>query len=56
MPSQNLELIFVSGNMWSQGWENIMDIVQPYENKTSVDVTPVLKEQVFYIRVFCYGC
>ena len=49
-------LIFVSGNMWSQVWENIMDIVQPYQNKTFVDVTPVLKEQVFYIRVFSHDC
>ena len=32
--------------MWSQEWNNILDIVTPYPNATGVDVTPQLVEQV----------
>ena len=34
------------GNMWSQEWNNILDIVTHYPNSTSVDITPQLVEQV----------
>lgn len=27
------------GNMWAQSWVNIYDLVEPYKNKTSLDVT-----------------
>ncbi|XP_066299955.1 angiotensin-converting enzyme-like [Branchiostoma lanceolatum] len=27
------------GNMWSQSWSNIYDLVEPYPGKTSIDVT-----------------
>ena len=32
--------------MWSQEWNNVLDIVTPYPNFTSVDITPQLVEQV----------
>ena len=34
------------GNMWAQSWINIYDLVEPFPDKTSVDVTPVLKQRV----------
>ncbi|XP_071788169.1 angiotensin-converting enzyme-like isoform X1 [Asterias amurensis] len=30
------------GNMWSQSWLNILDLVLPYPDAKSIDVTPVL--------------
>ncbi|XP_035658124.1 angiotensin-converting enzyme-like [Branchiostoma floridae] len=33
----------VLGNMWSQSWINIYDLVEPYPGKTSLDVTPKMK-------------
>ncbi|XP_052094708.1 uncharacterized protein LOC127730371 [Mytilus californianus] len=38
------------GNMWSQTWDNILEIVQPFKNKTSVDVTSALKEQNYTVH------
>lgn len=35
----------VLGNMWAQSWLQLDDICQPYPNKPSVDITPVLKEK-----------
>ncbi|KAK6182477.1 hypothetical protein SNE40_010158 [Patella caerulea] len=32
------------GNMWSQQWNSLLDLLQPYD-KESVDVTPAMKEQ-----------
>lgn len=43
---KKLTTFLILGNMWSQSWENIVDIIQPFKNKTSVDVTPALKKQV----------
>ena len=37
--------------MWSQQWNNILDIVTPYPNSTSVDVTPQLVEQVSPVNI-----
>ncbi|CAH1242075.1 ACE [Branchiostoma lanceolatum] len=31
------------GNMWSQSWINIYDLVEPYPGKTSLDVTPKMQ-------------
>uniref|UniRef100_A0A1E1WWB8 Angiotensin-converting enzyme n=1 Tax=Tityus obscurus TaxID=1221240 RepID=A0A1E1WWB8_TITOB len=31
------------GNMWSQEWQNIINITMPYRNKPSLDVTPQMK-------------
>ncbi|XP_035658126.1 angiotensin-converting enzyme-like [Branchiostoma floridae] len=33
----------VLGNMWSQSWINIYDLVEPYPGKTNIDVTPKMK-------------
>ena len=36
------------GNMWSQSWVNIFDLVEPYKNKSSLDVTSSLKNDSRY--------
>ncbi|KAK3105656.1 hypothetical protein FSP39_002751 [Pinctada imbricata] len=36
----------ILGNMWSQVWHNILDIVQPFPDAPIVDVTPQLRAQV----------
>jgi peptidyl-dipeptidase A len=33
------------GNMWSQTWENIYPLMEPYQGVTSLDVTTALKDQ-----------
>ena len=33
------------GNMWSQTWDNIYDLMEPYPGVASLDVTAALKEQ-----------
>lgn len=33
------------GNMWAQSWDGINDIVVPYPDKPSVDVTETMKQQ-----------
>ncbi|XP_067685542.1 uncharacterized protein [Haliotis asinina] len=38
------------GNMWAQAWKNIYDIVIPFRNKTSMDVTPEMKEQGYTVE------
>lgn len=40
------QLHFHSGNIWSQTWNNIMDISAPYPEKEAIDVTPQMKKQV----------
>lgn len=35
----------VLGNMWAQSWSNIGDLVMPYPDKPSIDVTKAMKEQ-----------
>ena len=32
--------------MWAQSWTNIYSLVVPYPNKTSIDVTKEMNEQV----------
>jgi hypothetical protein len=32
--------------MWAQEWNNIYDLVIPFKNKASVDVTPTMVTQV----------
>ena len=32
--------------MWGQSWINIYDLVEPYPNATSYDVTKALRDQV----------
>jgi hypothetical protein len=48
--SINIMLCFDSGNMWSQAWNNILDISTPYPEKEGVDVTLQMKKQVKYVR------
>ncbi|XP_035679968.1 angiotensin-converting enzyme-like, partial [Branchiostoma floridae] len=39
------------GNMWSQSWVNIYSLVEPYPNKTSLDVTAKMKaDYAFQIK------
>ncbi|XP_042873559.1 angiotensin-converting enzyme-like isoform X2 [Penaeus japonicus] len=38
------------GNMWSQSWGEIYDLLIPYPGKTSVDVTPNMKNQGYTPR------
>ena len=33
------------GNMWGQSWGNIADIVKPFPNKPSIDVTDEMVKQ-----------
>ncbi|XP_054751271.2 angiotensin-converting enzyme-like [Lytechinus pictus] len=33
------------GNMWAQQWNNIYDIVEPFPNKGTIDVTDKMKEE-----------
>ena len=33
------------GNMWAQTWENIADLVKPYPDKPSIDVTEAMVEK-----------
>ena len=33
------------GNMWAQSWSNIADLVKPYPNKPSIDVTEEMKKK-----------
>lgn len=34
------------GNMWSQSWSNIYDLLTPYPNAISVDITQKMKDKV----------
>lgn len=34
------------GNMWSQSWSNIYDLLTPYPNAISVDITKKMKDKV----------
>ena len=36
------------GNMWAQSWTDILDLVEPYNNKPSLDVTSNLKKDSRY--------
>ncbi|XP_071103349.1 angiotensin-converting enzyme-like [Haliotis cracherodii] len=41
------------GNMWAQSWGNLLDILQPFKDKESVDVTPQMKAQNYTaLRMF----
>lgn len=35
----------ILGNMWGQSWINVYDLVEPFPNATSYDVTKALREQ-----------
>ena len=36
------------GNMWAQYWSDILDLVEPYTDKSSLDVTSNLKQDTRY--------
>jgi peptidyl-dipeptidase A len=36
------------GNMWAQTWVNIFDLVEPYKNKSSLDVTSNMRNDPRY--------
>ncbi|XP_013379232.1 angiotensin-converting enzyme [Lingula anatina] len=38
------------GNMWAQQWDLILDLLQPYPNVPSVDVTSALKKQNYTVQ------
>ncbi|XP_038076505.1 angiotensin-converting enzyme-like [Patiria miniata] len=40
----------ILGNMWSQSWLNILDLVLPYKDASSIDVTPVLVREGYDAR------
>ncbi len=44
-PAQGRIPAHLLGNMWSQSWGNIYDIVEPYPDAVSVDPTAALKAQ-----------
>ena len=37
-------LLMISGNMWAQTWNNIEDLVQPYDSSAPVNATPALQQ------------
>jgi peptidyl-dipeptidase A len=45
------------GNLWAQDWENIRDIVLPYQNENIIDLTAILikknfsEEKIFKVNV-----
>jgi len=45
VPADGLIPAHLLGNMWSQTWDNIYDIAEPYEGVASLDVTEALVEQ-----------
>ncbi|MDE0841346.1 MAG: M2 family metallopeptidase [Porticoccaceae bacterium] len=45
VPADGLIPAHLLGNMWSQSWENIYDLVEPYEDVSSLDVTAALVDQ-----------
>lgn len=38
------------GNMWSQNWVEIYPLVEPYDNRTSLDVTVTMREKNYSIE------
>ncbi|XP_060578546.1 angiotensin-converting enzyme-like [Ruditapes philippinarum] len=36
------------GNMWAQSWINLYDMLEPYQGRESIDITPVLKQRVSF--------
>ncbi|KAK7092762.1 uncharacterized protein [Littorina saxatilis] len=38
------------GNMWAQHWNNIYKDLQPYKNRTAIDVTAAMQKQQFTVH------
>jgi peptidyl-dipeptidase A len=49
MPTDGTIPAHILGNMWGQSWGNIFDLVAPFPNKKSVNVTEALNQQVIYL-------
>lgn len=45
VPNEGLIPAHLLGNMWSQTWDNVYDIAEPYSGVTSLDVTAALIDQ-----------
>ena len=45
MPTDGTIPAHLLGDMWAQSWVNIHDLVAPFPNKKSVDITDTLKKQ-----------
>jgi peptidyl-dipeptidase A len=51
-------MMFISGNMWGQQWNNIYNLVEPYKGVEKIDVTPEMLRQVrsplnlFYVTLY----
>ena len=41
----------ILGNMWAQQWNNIADLVKPYPDKPSIDVTEAMVKQGWTPRI-----
>jgi hypothetical protein len=54
MPTDGTIPAHILGNMWGQSWGNILELVAPFPNKKSVDVTETLKQQVIYFNLINY--
>ena len=37
------------GNMWAQQWDNIENIVKPFDDTAILDVTEAMQEQVIFL-------
>jgi peptidyl-dipeptidase A len=46
MPTDGTIPAHLLGNMWAQEWGNILDLVAPFPNKKSLDISDTLKQQV----------
>ncbi|XP_076456252.1 uncharacterized protein LOC143290570 isoform X2 [Babylonia areolata] len=38
------------GNMWAQNWGNLFDFLQPFPNKSALDITPELQRQGYTVE------
>lgn len=39
-------LLLLLGNMWAQSWNNLYDMVVPFPDKPSLDITSAMVEKV----------
>lgn len=42
--------IHLLGNMWGQQWDNVMDLLTPYPNAPTIDVTGEMKRQGYTVK------
>jgi hypothetical protein len=51
MPTDGTIPVHILGSMWGFSWGNILELVAPFPNKKSVDVTETLKQQVIFFNL-----